>query len=157
MRNGGRNDLADGGVVEVDPQLQFGVKEESRVMFAVVRDDAHQAVRRQLRPAAVDDILEDVVQFEAGADGGEDGHDVLQLRPFRVPDDTNRHDFRSVHQRPADLNFGAAGRRAVADVAHSAGLAQQLTEQLRRWRPLRRLLRLERLVHLGRLRRQGRG
>ena len=103
----------------------------------------------------IDDVLENIVELEAGADGGEDGHDVLQLRALRVPDDADRDDLRAVHQSAADLNLGAAGRRAVADVTHPARLTQQLTEQLRRWSPLvLRLMTLVGLVHLGRLRRQ---
>ena len=82
-----------------------------------------------LSPTSVDDLLEDVLQFEAGADQGEDGHDVLQGRPLRVPDDADRDDLGPVDERAADLDLGAAQRRTIADVAHAARPPQQLPEQ----------------------------
>ena len=123
--------FADGGVVEVNPQLQFCVEEEGGVVFAVVSDDADQPVGGQLGPASVNDVLEHVLQLKCGSHDGKDGHDVFQIGPLRVPDDADRHNLRAVHQSAADLNLGATSARAVSDVAHSAGFAQQLAEQIR--------------------------
>ena len=40
--------LGDGGVVEVDPQLELGVEEEGGIVLAVVGHHAHQPMRRHL-------------------------------------------------------------------------------------------------------------
>jgi len=81
-------------------------------------------------PPGIHDAVEKVRQPETRPNGGEHGHDVRQGRLLRVPDDPDGHDVGFVHECPTNLDFGAAGGGAVADVAHGAGLVQQLAEHV---------------------------
>lgn len=89
--------------------LQFSVKEESGVVFSIIRDNPDEIVDGRGAPSGVHHAVENIAQSEGRSHGCENVHDMLQRRPFAVPHDTDGNDFRPVHQGPADLDFRAAG------------------------------------------------
>lgn len=50
------------GIIEIHPNLEFGVKEEGGVVFAVVRDNAHQLMLGILSPSLFANLMENIRQ-----------------------------------------------------------------------------------------------
>lgn len=84
------------------------MKEEGRIMFPVIGNHSYEIMHGRGTPSRVHYTMEDVTKPKGRAHGRKDIHDMLQRRPFTVPNDTDRNYFRSIHQSPAYLNFCTA-------------------------------------------------
>lgn len=84
-----RTDFFDGSVVKVDPNLEFCVEKEGRVVLSVVSHYSYEVVNCGGAPTGVHHTVEDVDQTETGSDRREDVHYVLQGGSLAVPNNTH--------------------------------------------------------------------
>lgn len=85
------------------------MEEEGGIVLSVIRDDSYEIVHGRSTPSRVHNAVENVTQSEGRSHGRENVHDMLQRWPFAVPYNPDGNDFRSVHQRSTDLDFGPTG------------------------------------------------
>ena len=52
--------LFDIGIIEVHPNLEFGMEKECGVVFAVVRDNANKLMLNVLSPSLFGDLVENI-------------------------------------------------------------------------------------------------